>query len=81
MLLLVDTRTPPPEPSRRRGEWLFTVIDWLLPWPALVLWLLAAAMMFDGWVGVGFSWAAVGVAFWRMSRAFRGVGGLRDHIQ
>ena len=82
-MLLIDTGAPPPEPRRPRRElWMLsTLLDHLLPWPALVVWLLAAATMTDGWVGVAFSWAAVVIAFWRMSRSFRGVGGLRDHIQ
>jgi hypothetical protein len=82
-MLLIDTRGPPPDPPHpRRESWLISlVLDHLLPWPALVLWLVAAALMTDGWLGVGFSWSAVGIAFWRMSLAFRGVGGLRDYFQ
>jgi hypothetical protein len=80
-MLLIDTRTPPPEPSRGGGHWVLAAITWALPWPALVVWLLAAATMCDGRVGVAFAWAAVAIAFWRMSRAYPGVGGLRDYVE
>ena len=80
-MLLIDTRTPPPDPDRREPWLVSLLLDHLFPWPALVLWLLAASLMTDGWLGVLLSWAAVIVAFWRMSRAFSGVGGLRDHRQ
>jgi hypothetical protein len=81
-MLLIDAGAPPDPPPPRREPWLVSlVLDHLMPWPALVVWLLAAAVMTDGWPGVLCSWAAVLVAFWRMSRAFAGVGGLRDHMQ
>jgi hypothetical protein len=80
-MLLVDAGAPQP-PDPRREPWLVSLLlDHLMPWPALVVWLLAAAVMTDGWIGVLSSWAAVVIAFWRMSRAFSGVGTLRDHLQ
>jgi hypothetical protein len=81
MLMLIDTREPPPEPGRHE-PWLLTfLLDHLFPWPAVVVWMMAASLISDGWLGVVLSWGAVVVAFWRMSRAFGGVGGLRDYRQ
>ena len=80
--MLIDTRTPPPDPDRGREPWLVSlVLDHLFPWPAIVVLLFAASLMTTGLIGAVLAWTAVLVAAWRMSRAFRGVGGLRDHIQ
>jgi hypothetical protein len=77
--MLIDTRVPPPDPEPHKG-WAWAVIGWVLPWPALVVWLMFAALTFDGWIGVLFSWAACVIAFWRLFSAL-GVGGLRDYYQ
>ena len=81
--MLIDTRDEPPEPNGpRREPWLLKlVLDHLFPWPVVVLWLMAAGLLLDGWVAVLCSWTGVGVAFWRMSRALDNAGGMRDHVQ
>jgi hypothetical protein len=48
-----------------RTPWILTAAGWLLPWPALIVWLLAASRFADGWVAVGFAYAAIVVAAWR----------------
>jgi hypothetical protein len=79
--MLVDTREPPPRPRRERREHrLVAVLDALLPWPALIAWLIAAALVTEDWIGVGCAWAAVAVSFWRLTKTFPTIGGLRDYI-
>ena len=58
-----DHRGEPHEP------WFLTAIEWVLPWPALIVWLLVASRFADGWVGVGFAYAAIALAAWRGLRA------------
>ena len=47
----------PDSSGDERGDehtpWVLSVIDWLLPWPALIVWLLVASRYAYGWVGVG----------------------------
>ena len=58
----------------RREPWFLTAIDWVLPWPALVVWLLVASRYADGWLGAGLAYAAVLVAAWRALRALPAEG-------
>jgi hypothetical protein len=65
-VMLVDTR----EPFEERGEparepWIVSLLDWVLPWPALIVWLCVASRFADGWAGVGLVYAAVALAAWR----------------
>jgi hypothetical protein len=62
------------EPFDDRGEparepWLLTALDWLLPWPAAIVWLCVASRYADGWLGVGLIYLAIGLAAWRGLRA------------
>jgi hypothetical protein len=54
-----DRGEPAPEP------WLLTALDWLLPWPAAIVWLCVASRYADGWLGVGLIYLAIGLAAWR----------------
>ena len=54
--------------------WILVALDWLLPWPALIVWLLVASRYADGWVGVGFAYAAIALAAWRGLRALPAEG-------
>ena len=65
--MLIDTREPPGDEGgdRSREPWLVSLLDWLLPWPALILWLCAASRVLDGWVGVVCVFTAIGLAAWR----------------
>jgi hypothetical protein len=70
LVMLVDTR----DPYRDRGEparepWILTVLDWVFPWPALIVWLCVASRYADGWAGVGLIYTAVALAAWRGLRA------------
>ena len=70
MFMLVEARDPFDEGEKSSGEpWLVSLLGWVLPWPALVVWLLAASRLVDGWVGVGFAFAAVIIAAWRSLRS------------
>ena len=51
------------EPSRE--PWLLSALDWVLPWPALIVWLCVASRYADGWLGVGLIYLAIGLAAWR----------------
>jgi hypothetical protein len=79
--MLIDTRDPAPRPrGDDRGNWLVAVVDVLLPWPALIVWLVAGAVVMEDWIGVVCAWCALVLAFWRLTKIFPTVGGLRDHI-
>jgi hypothetical protein len=79
--MLIDTRDPAPRPrDDGRRHWLVAVVDVVLPWPALIVWLIAAAVVMEDWVGVGCAWGALVLSFWRLTKIFPTVGGLRDHI-
>ena len=70
MFMRVDTRRPPDEGGGQAGEpWLVSMLDWVLPWPALIVWLCAASRMIDGWPGVACVFAAVWLAAWRGLRS------------
>jgi hypothetical protein len=70
LFMLVETREPFDEGRRpSREPWLVALLGWLLPWPALIVWLCALALAVDGWVGVGCGFAAIGLASWRGLRA------------
>jgi len=70
LFMLVETREPFDEGRRpSREPWLVALLGWLLPWPALIVWLCALALAIDGWVGVGCGFAAIGLASWRGLRA------------
>lgn len=63
----------------RREPWLLTVLDWLLPWPAVVVWLLAASRFTDGWAGAGLAYAAVLIFAWRALSALPDDGLNQSH--
>ncbi len=66
MLMLIDTHTPPDDGGRPEGEpWLVTALGWLLPWPALIVWLCVASRVVDGWFAVLCIFVAIGLAAWR----------------
>ena len=70
MLMLIDTREPPDDgDDGAREPWLVTALAWLLPWPALIVWLCAASRLLDGWLAVGCIYAAIGLTAWRALRA------------
>jgi hypothetical protein len=70
LVMLIDTREPfddRKEPARE--PWIVTLLDWVFPWPALIVWLCVASLYADGWAGVGLVYAAVALAAWRGLRA------------
>jgi hypothetical protein len=68
--MLIDTRRPPDEGGgSAREPWLVSMLGWLLPWPALIVWLCVASRMLDGWDGVACVFLAVGLSAWRGLRA------------
>jgi hypothetical protein len=70
MLMLIDTRDPPgDEPSSGREPWLVRALGWLLPWPALIVWLCVASRVLDGWPGVIAIYVAIALTAWRGLRA------------
>ena len=70
MFMLVESRGPFDDRAKpSREPWLVTLLGWLLPWPALIVWLLAASRIVDGWAGVGFAFASIMIAAWRGLRA------------
>ena len=45
LFMLVETREPFDEGERpSREPWLVALLAWLLPWPALIVWLCATAL-------------------------------------
>ncbi len=76
-MLLIDTRDrlPEPDPEDRPGEpWPLALLSWLLPWPALIVWLCVASRLTDGWLSVATIYLAVGLSAWRGLRAFPASG-------
>ena len=68
--MLIDTRLPPDDTGGPEHEpWLVTVLGWLLPWPALIVWLCLASRLLEGWIGVVSIFVAIGIAAWRGLRA------------
>ena len=44
MFMLVETRGPFDEGRRSSREpWLVSLLGWVLPWPALIVWLCVAS--------------------------------------
>jgi hypothetical protein len=71
MLMLIDTRdSPGDEPGSGREPWPARALGWLLPWPALIVWLCVASRVLDGWPGVIAIYLAVALTAWRGLRAF-----------
>jgi hypothetical protein len=67
---LIDTREPEDDGhGSPREPWLLTVLDLLLPWPALIVWLCVASRMIDGWIGVFSVFLAIALTAWRGLRA------------
>jgi hypothetical protein len=70
MLMLIDTREPPDEGAGSgREPWIVSVLSWLLPWPALIVWLCVASRVLDGWPAVVAIYVAVALTAWRGLRA------------
>jgi len=85
--MLIDTRDHPPEPEpepepepRNNRAWLPTVLVWLFPWPALIVWLWIGGIVVTGFAGMLFAVSALLVFFWRLSKAYPDWG-LSDHHQ
>jgi bacteriorhodopsin len=70
MFMLVETREPFDEGGKpSREPWLVALLAWMLPWPALIVWLCAASRVLDGWTAVACVYVAIGIAAWRGLRA------------
>jgi hypothetical protein len=66
MLMLIDTREPPDDGHRpRREPWFVRLLSALLPWPAIIVWFCAAALILNGWIAVGCAFVAIGLSAWR----------------
>jgi hypothetical protein len=81
LFMLIDTREEPPGRGDGDEPWLVTALRWVLPWPALIVWLFAAGQMLDGWPGAVALWAAVIVGTWRALRWMPGGGSMREYRQ
>jgi hypothetical protein len=81
MFMLVETREPWDDGGQSSREpWLVTLLDWLLPWPALIVWLCAASLAVNGWAAVACGFVAIGLTAWRCLRAMP-TDGLNQHRQ
>jgi hypothetical protein len=70
LLAFIESREPFDDRSEpAREPWLLTAMDWLLPWPAAIVWLTVASRFADGWLGVGLIFGAIALAAWRGLRA------------
>ncbi len=66
LFMLVESRDPFDEGERSSREpWLLALLDWFLPWPALIVWLCAASRVLDGWIAVGCVFTAIALCAWR----------------
>jgi hypothetical protein len=81
VLGLIDTRgQPPPGGDETREPWYMEVVGRLFPWPAIIVWLLVAYQVLDGWPGVIALWAGVILFSWRVLKLLPD-GGMRDYRQ
>ena len=69
-----DTRAVRRRGRSSREPWLVSLLGWVLPWPALIIWLCVASRVLDGWAGVGCVYVAIGLAAWRGLRALPNEG-------
>jgi hypothetical protein len=73
MFMLVESRGSWNDGERSGGSsrepWLVSMLGWLLPWPALIVWLCIASRLIDGWIGVFCVFAAIWLSAWRALRA------------
>jgi hypothetical protein len=70
LLMFIEAQEPPGDDGEpAREPWVLEAIDWLLPWPAAIVWLCVASRFADGWLGVGLIYAATALAAWRALRA------------
>jgi hypothetical protein len=73
MFMLVESRGSWNDGERSGGSsrepWLVSMLGWLLPWPALIVWLCIASRLIDGWIGVLCVFAAIWLTAWRALRA------------
>jgi hypothetical protein len=68
--MLVESRGPFDDDERSSREpWLITLLGWLLPWPALIVWLCVASRLLDGWPAFGCVYLAIVLCAWRGLRA------------
>ena len=78
MFMLVEARDPFDDgdhPRRSSREpWLVLLLGWLLPWPALIVWLCVASRLLEGWIAVAAVFAAIGLCAWRGLRALPSEG-------
>jgi bacteriorhodopsin len=70
LFMLVESRDPFDDGERSSREpWLVGLVGWLLPWPALIVWLCAASRVLDGWIAVACIYSAIVLCIWRGLRA------------
>jgi hypothetical protein len=70
LVMFIDTREPFDEQSEpARDPWIVSLLEWVLPWPALIVWLCVASRLIDGWIGVFCVFAAIWLSAWRGLRA------------
>jgi hypothetical protein len=66
MFMLVESRDPFDEGAQpSREHWMITLLGWMLPWPALIVWLCVASRVLDGWTAVACVFVAIGLSAWR----------------
>lgn len=62
----IESEQPPGDDGDgAREPWVLSALDWVLPWPAAIVWLCVASLYADGWLGVGLIYLAIGLAAWR----------------
>jgi hypothetical protein len=70
LFMLVESRDPFDDGDKpSREPWLITLLGWMLPWPAVIVWLCVASRVLDGWPAVGCVFVAIGLCAWRGLRA------------
>jgi hypothetical protein len=72
MLFLAFIESPQPpgdDGDAAREPWVLSALDWVLPWPAAIVWLCIASRYADGWFGVALIYLAIGLAAWRGLKA------------
>ena len=58
---------------------LATLLAWLFPWPAIIVWLFVGTIVLRDVAGMLFGVVTIAVIAWRCAKVYPRWGGLSDH--
>ena len=82
VLMLIDTREPPPEPEGESPRRRWALFAWRrLRWFTVVCLLLVWSLATEGWPSLALAYVAILVSFWRGIMLMPTTGGMKDYRQ